>query len=79
MTTTEDLPKRLFEIIKAKGGHPRAWEIGSIVARAQTGYYHDFRSDLEMPKRQLAQDLFEVGLNKVAKDVINGMYDEHDP
>lgn len=75
-STKKELVQELFKIIKADGGHPQAYLIGNIAAQAQKGYYHDFESPLATPKIQLVSDLRGVGLQDLAKRVIDGEFDE---
>lgn len=50
-----------------------------IIAKAKQGHYHDFASKLATPKMQLVTDLRQAGLEDIAKDVMNGLYDSESP
>lgn len=51
----------------------------AIIKRAKKGYYHDFESELAMPKSQLNIDLLEIGFTGIAKKMQNGEYDDETP
>lgn len=52
-----------------------------MAARAEHGYYHDFRSPLATPKLQLAADLVEAGTPAamaIRRRVLAGEFDDED-
>lgn len=51
-------------------------QIHSIIELAKEGHYHDFQSDIAMPKMQLIEDLREAGLTELVQKVADGVYDE---
>jgi hypothetical protein len=76
-STKVELVEDLAELIKANGGHPKAYLLGDIMAAAQKGTYHDFESELATPKIQLVRDLTGIsGTEQIINKVKNGDYDE---
>ena len=47
-----------------------------ILEHARAGRYHDFRTPLDFPKRQLADDLHSAGYLHLARKVVTGEYDD---
>jgi len=59
---------RLAEVLAAEGLHEMA-------AKARTGYYDDFKSELATPIVQLVRDLQATGKAELANRVMNGEFD----
>lgn len=51
-------------------------DVGLVISRAREGFYHDFESPIATPKVQLVRDLRSVGLEELARRVMNGDFDE---
>lgn len=47
-----------------------------IIERAENDLYHDFKSQIPMPKMTLHSDLKLIGLDDIAAKVFEGCYDE---
>lgn len=57
--------------------YPRTPLIEQIIAEAKAGEFHDFKNEkYDMPKVELVRLLREAKLDKLAKRVINGDFDE---
>jgi len=54
-------------------------ERDEIIQKAKIGYYHDFESELALPKTQLHLDLVKAGLFDIDKKMQNGDYDNESP
>ena len=48
----------------------------TIIERAENGDYHDFKSEIPMPKMMLFRDLKLIGLDDLAEKSMAGNYDE---
>lgn len=65
------------ELEKVKRKNPKL--VQRIIDNAKRGHYHDFKSNMMMPKVTLTRDLQAAGLDELASRVINGDYDEEYP
>lgn len=68
----------LIEDLEELGLGPAKKEIDIIIERAKNNDYHDFKSELPMPKMMLFRDLKLIGLDDLAAKVFEGEYDETD-
>lgn len=68
-TTTKELVSELEKL-------PKSLARDSLIARAQRGDYHCFRSQLELPKTALVLDLRAAGFEDLEKRAANGEFDE---
>jgi hypothetical protein len=48
----------------------------TIIARAKAGTYHDFESEVDLPKIMLVTDLRRAGFDELAQQVMNGAFDD---
>lgn len=75
MDTRTDLVAKL-EALLPSAGATKASRIRTIIEAAKRGEYHDYKSPHATPKVNLVVDLQRASLNGIAKEVINGNYDE---
>lgn len=76
MTSTAFV-ERLREVLATLPAEsPHALGVRKLMADAAAGKYHDFKSPLVAPKNVLAVQLRLIGLQKLADDVMRGVYDE---
>lgn len=71
----EDLEKKRDNFF---GVDEKTIPINIVIERAKNNDYHDFKSQLPMPKMMLFRDLKLIGLDDLAEKVFNGDYDELD-
>lgn len=50
--------------------------VDRIIERANSGDYHDLKSELPCPKILLFRDLKLIGLDEIAEKAMSGEYDE---
>lgn len=67
LPTTERLARALEEVNNPK--------LASMIVRARSGYYDDYKSPLAAPIITLVADLRGLGLNDLAQRAINGEWD----
>ena len=73
-STKIELVKDLNDYIKL--GYPMSVLLADMAKLAERGYFHDFESPLATTKVDLVFQLRSLGLEDLAKKVINGEYDE---
>lgn len=78
-STKVELVKDLLAKLKQKLPKEQADAIALMAIRAEKGYYHDFDTDLPVPKMQLHADLLTVGLEDIDQKMQNGDYDDEAP
>lgn len=67
------------ELIEDLWKKPYSLKRKYIEDRAKAGVYHDFDTELELPKIQLVTDLRAAGFEDLAQKALDGAYDDERP
>ncbi len=73
-TVGDDAHKALFALAKELETKD-ATKYVKVIKRCRNGHYHDFASKVAMPKMDMHNDLLEVGLTNIDKQMQNGDFD----
>ncbi len=69
----------LINVLEASLTRKNKTAVRRIMVKAKQGHYHDFKSNMMMPKVTLIRDLQQVGLVEIADRVRDGEFDEEYP